>query len=256
MPNTDHILIVEDDEDLSHITDIHLKNAGYTADAAYSLADALRLIADRSYALILLDIMLPDGEGVDLCRMIREKCSCPIIFISCIDDGDSIVSALRSGGDDYMTKPVDWKELLARIEANIRRATVYADSEAPLSDASVLRLKSFSVDRTRRRVLRGDETIDLTPIEYAILEYFCANNGELILYSDLYRSIWGVDGLDDLRTLAVHVSNLRKKVDPDHAGLIETVRNAGYIFCDVDVKPQKARASAARIGAMAQYDGG
>ncbi|MDR2132387.1 MAG: response regulator transcription factor [Clostridiales Family XIII bacterium] len=239
MQNTGGILIVEDDRDLSEITHIHLKNAGYAADAAYSLADAVRLIEERAYALILLDIMLPDGEGFELCRVIREKCSCPIIFISCIDDGDSIVSALRSGGDDYMTKPVDWKELLARIEAHIRRATVYADSETPPLDANVSRLKSFSIDKRRRRVRRGGETIDLTPIEYAILEHFCANSGELILYNDLYRSIWSVDGFDDLRTLAVHVSNLRKKIDPDHAGLIETVRNAGYIFCDVDTSQKK-----------------
>jgi DNA-binding response OmpR family regulator len=78
----------------------------------------------------------------------------------------------------------------------------------------------------------------LTPIEYAILEHFCVNGGELILYNDLYRGIWDVDGFDDLRTLAVHVSNLRKKIDPDPIGLIETVRNAGYIFCDVRAKPK------------------
>ncbi|MDR2088870.1 MAG: response regulator transcription factor [Clostridiales Family XIII bacterium] len=240
MQSTGRILIVEDDRDLSEITDIHLKNAGYAADAAYSLADAVRLIGERAYALILLDIMLPDGEGFELCRTIRERCSCPIIFISCIDDGDSIVSALRSGGDDYMTKPVDWKELLARIEAHIRRATVYADSETPPLDADVSRFGSFSVDKQRRRVRRDGETIDLTPIEYAILEYFCANSGELILYNDLYRNIWGTDGFDDLRTLAVHVSNLRKKIDPDHAGVIETVRNAGYIFCDAEARPKRA----------------
>ncbi|MDR1572906.1 MAG: response regulator transcription factor [Clostridiales Family XIII bacterium] len=244
MPEADRILLVEDDRDLSDIANIHLTNAGYTADAAYSLADALRLFEERSYDLVLLDIMLPDGKGSEFCQTIRAQSGCPIIFISCIDDGDSIVSALHSGGDDYMTKPVNWKELLARVEANIRRATVYADGESPASDANLLRFGSFSVDRRRRRVRRGDETIDLTPIEYAILEYFCANSGELILYNDLYRSIWGVDGFDDLRTLAVHVSNLRKKIDPDHIGLIETVRNAGYIFCDVRA-PERNRSAGA-----------
>jgi DNA-binding response OmpR family regulator len=234
MSDSIRILLVEDDRDLSEIAGIHLKNAGYSTYAAYSLGEAARLLEDRDYDLILLDIMLPDGESFRLCQSIREKSSCPIIFVSCIDDGDSIVSALRLGGDDYVTKPVDWKELLARIEANIRRATVYSDREASRHDAGILNFSVFSVDRRKRRVLRGDEPIDLTPIEYAILEYFCANSGELVLYSDMYRDIWGVEGLDDLRTLAVHVSNLRKKIDPDHIGIIETVRNAGYVFCDGD----------------------
>jgi DNA-binding response OmpR family regulator len=233
MDNETRILIVEDDQDISNITHIHLAKSGYAADAAYSLADASRLLEARSYSLILLDIMLPDGEGLSLCRTIRQKCRCPIIFVSCVGDGDSIVSALGLGGDDYMTKPVNYRELLARIDANIRRATVYADARTPRADESVIHLKRFSIDRRRRRAQRGGDDIDLTPIEYAILEYLHLNNGELILYNDLYRTIWGMDGVDDLRTLAVHVSNLRKKIDPDHAGVIETVRNAGYIFCDV-----------------------
>jgi DNA-binding response OmpR family regulator len=239
MNTASRILLVEDDKDLSDITRIHLQNAGYTADAAYSLADALRLVADRSYALILLDIMLPDGEGIGLCRAIREKSRRPIIFISCIDDGDSIVSALRTGGDDYMTKPLDYRELLARIDANIRRATVYADPEIPRTGANLSHFKGFSVDSRRRRVRRDGVDIELTPIEYAILECFCANNGELLLYNDLYRKIWDADGLDDLRTLTVHVSNLRKKIDPQHTGIIETVRNAGYIFCAADAEPAR-----------------
>ncbi|MDR1246636.1 MAG: response regulator transcription factor [Clostridiales Family XIII bacterium] len=241
MSDSSRILIVEDDRDLSEIANIRLTSAGYATDAAYSISEAARLIDDRGYDLILLDIMLPDGESFRLCQDIREKSGCPIIFVSCIDDGDSIVSALRLGGDDYVTKPVDWKELLARIEANIRRATVYANRKSRRHDGDILNFDAFSVDRRHRRVLRGVESVDLTPIEYAILEYFCVNIGELILYNDLYRDIWGVDGLDDLRTLAVHVSNLRKKIDPEHAGIIETVRNAGYIFCDAEAgDPRRA----------------
>jgi DNA-binding response OmpR family regulator len=241
MSDSSRILIVEDDTDLSEIAAIHLKNAGYATDAAYSIAEAARLLDEREFDLILLDIMLPDGESYRLCQSIREKSSCPIIFVSCIDDGDAIVSALRLGGDDYVTKPVDWKELLARIEANIRRATIYTDRESLRHGAGILHFSTFSVDRRRHCVLRGAETIDLTPIEYAILDYFCANSGELILYNDLYRDIWGADGLDDLRTLAVHVSNLRKKIDPEHIGIIETVRNAGYIFCDAEARePRRA----------------
>ncbi|MDR1069361.1 MAG: response regulator transcription factor [Gracilibacteraceae bacterium] len=223
------ILIVEDDCDLSNITMIHLTGAGYAADAAHSLAEAERMLDLRLYMLILLDIMLPDGEGYALCQTIRRRCSCPIIFISCLRDGDSIVAALRGGGDDYMTKPVNYRELLARVEANIRRATVYG---AQNPNDNIVRFRRFSLDKRLHRVWRDGCDIDLTPIEYALLMHLYANNGELILYNDLYSSIWGMDGADDLRTLTVHVSNLRKKIDPDHAGIITTVRNAGYIFTD------------------------
>ncbi|MDR1605349.1 MAG: response regulator transcription factor [Gracilibacteraceae bacterium] len=231
MTDKQRILVVEDDCDLSNITMIHLTGAGYAADAAYSLAEAERLLPLRLYMLILLDIMLPDGEGLTLCREIRRRYRCPIIFISCLRDGDSIVSALRAGGDDYITKPVDYRELLARVEAQIRRATVYAAGTQSLNE-TVLRFRRFSLDKQLHRAWRDGNYIDLTPIEYALLMYFCANSGELILYENLYKSIWGMDGADDLRTLTVHVSNLRKKIDPDHAGIITTVRNAGYIFTD------------------------
>jgi DNA-binding response OmpR family regulator len=228
------ILIVEDDSDLSNITMIHLTAAGYAADAACSLAEAEQLLPLRSYTLILLDIMLPDGEGLAFCQDLRRHCSCPVIFISCLRDSDSIVSALRAGGDDYMTKPVNYRELLARVEVNIRRASLYAvDAGTQSLNGNILRFRSFSLDKQLRRAWREGAHIDLTPIEYALLMYFSAHCGELILYENLYKSIWRMNGADDLRTLTVHVSNLRKKIDPAHAGVITTVRNAGYIFMDV-----------------------
>lgn len=224
------ILIVEDEADLANITQVHLTHAGYESDIAYTCAQARALAAENSYDLILLDVLLPDDRGNTLCDYIRSTCNCPIIFISCLDDSDTIVSAFRSGGDDYVVKPVKYDELLARIEANIRRAR----SQARPSTMGVRRtFHSFAVDTVRRRLLIGEAEVELSSIEYALLLHMVDHPDQLLLYEDLYNQVWNGDCLGDFRTVMVHISNLRKKVDPQRKGLIETVRGAGYIFSNV-----------------------
>lgn len=221
------ILLVEDDHDLSDITVLNLTHAGHLVDAAYTCAEAEAALSKTEYDLILLDIMLPDRQGDELCCTIRESCDCPIIFLSCLEDRDTITNALRKGGDDYMVKPVHYPELLARADAVIRR------SKSVPQRSSVRTFRSFSVDTLHRRILREGEEIDLSSIEYALLQYMTEHPKTLLLYRDLYETVWGRDSLGDYRTVMVHISNLRKKVDPDHTGIISTVRGAGYIFSDV-----------------------
>ena len=224
-----HILLVEDDQDLSIITHANLTYAGHKVDDAFTCAQAEELLSENQYDLILLDIMLPDRSGDELCRTIRKDCDCPIIFMSCLEDSETIVGALRSGGDDYMVKPVRYPELLARVEAVIRRSG--QRQEEPQN--SVRAFKSFSVDTSHRSILREGERIDLSSIEYGLLRYMMDHPDTLLLYQDLYHNVWETDSLGDFRTVMVHISNLRKKLDPDHQGIIETVRGAGYIFSDV-----------------------
>lgn len=221
------ILLVEDDEDLSIITSTHLIRANHQVDAAFSYAQAETLLSSNTYDLILLDIMLPDGSGDELCRAVRQRCDCPIIFLSCIGDTETIIRALRNGGDDYMVKPIQYSELLARANAIIRRS-------AHRSTNSNLRtFRSFSIDTLHRCILRDGQTIDLPSIEYALLYYMTEHPNTLLLYQDLYENIWSTDSLGDYRTVMVHISNLRKKIDPEHIGIISTVRGAGYIFSDL-----------------------
>ena len=220
------ILLVEDDQDLSTITRANLIHAGHQVDPAFTCAQAEALLEQQSYDLILLDIMLPDRSGDELCRSIRRSCDCPIIFLSCLEDSDTIVGALRSGGDDYMVKPVRYPELLARAEAIIRRA----QQRKP---ESVRTFRSFTMDTVHHRILRDGEEVDLSSIEYALLLYMTDHPDTLLLYQDLYRNIWDNDSLGDVRTVMVHISNLRKKLDPNRQGIICTVRGAGYIFSDV-----------------------
>ena len=220
------ILLVEDDEDLSAIAETTLVHAGYEVDRTFTCAGAEELMGQNQYDLILLDIMLPDSSGDELCRKIRRNCDCPIIFMSYMDNSDTIIRALRSGGDDYMVKPVRYPELIARVEAVIRRSKQTYRSP-------VREYQSFTMDTVRRRILRDGEDMNLTNLEYALLEYMSEYPNKLLLYQELHENVWKNDSLDDYRTLGVHVSNLRKKIDPEHRGIIENVRGAGYVFSDV-----------------------
>lgn len=219
------ILIVEDDADLAEITQIYFSKEGYLSDIAKTCQQAQSLLKEKEYDLILLDIILPDARGDTLCQQIRKSSSCPIIFISCLDDSPTVISALKSGGDDYMVKPVNYSELLARAEAVIRRSSQRKEAANSLQE-----YRYFSVDPVRHQVIRNGETLDLSSIEYSLLQTFLRHPGSLLLYSELYESVWGNDSLGDIRTVMVHISNLRKKLDPDHIGIIQTVRGAGYIF--------------------------
>ncbi|MCL2633087.1 MAG: response regulator transcription factor [Oscillospiraceae bacterium] len=227
-----HILIVEDDYDLANITQINLTHAGYTSDIAYDAASAEKLLKQNEYDLILMDMMLPDNTGDKLCRLVREVCSYPVIFISCLDDSNNIINALNCGGDDYVTKPVNFDVLLARIDANIRRFKAQP-VEDKKQTGPLREFRRFTIDTLRRRVIQDGKEVNLSSIEYSLLLYMSENPETLLLYNDLYNYVWESESHGDVRTVMVHISNLRKKIDSAHTGIIETVRGAGYIFCDI-----------------------
>ena len=222
-------LIVEDDKDLAELTAIHLQMAGYQTEVAHTLAKARECLDQKEYDLVLLDEMLPDGLGSQLCQTIRDQHTCPIIFMSCNDDSDTIITALRSGGDDYMVKPLNYEVLLARADAVIRRSA----AQRPHGAGHLRHFRRFAIDETRRQLVREGTAVELSSIEYALLQYMIQHPNTLLLYHDLYQNVWSSDSLGDVRTVMVHISNLRKKLDPDRIGIISTVRNAGYIFSDL-----------------------
>ena len=222
------VLLVEDDIDLSVISTMNLKKFGCVVDQAYTCAQAQKLLEQNSYDFILLDEILPDMHGSEFCKTIRPQCSCPIIFMSCLSDSNTIVTALKNGGDDYMIKPINYNELLARVEAVIRRGSANKAKADPIKH-----FNSFALDTMHHSLIKNDEEISLSTIEYSLLRYFIDHANTLLLYQDLYQNVWGSDSLGDVRTIMVHVSNLRKKVDPDRDGIITTVRGAGYIFTDI-----------------------
>lgn len=226
-----HILLVEDDCDLANITKFYLTHAGYTIDVASSCAQATELLNRVSYQVVLLDSVLPDGRGNSLCPLIREKDRlCPILFLSCLDDSESIVSALELGGDDYMVKPVKHLELLARIQANLRKRQVYEEQLKRQEKPHCFGCGNLSVDTAVREVRRDGEIVPLSSIEYDLLIYMIHHPNTLLLYDELYENVWNSNSCGDTRTVMVHISNLRKKIDADRTGMIRTVRGAGYVF--------------------------
>lgn len=227
------ILSVEDDKDLSGIIKLMLENKGYKVTTAQTIFQANKILENESFDLILLDMMLPDGEGTALCDSIRKSSFCPIIFVTCLSDKEAKFNALEIGGDDYITKPIDFEELFARIKVNLRRANQYNLGKS-FADKEIV--SKLLIDKGKREVWIIDDNkeknkqINLSPTEYLLLEYFVKNRDELLLYEELYKAIWNVDDLGDYRTVMVHVSNLRKKLKDFDADYISTVRSAGYIF--------------------------
>ena len=225
------ILLVEDDCDLANITSFYLTHAGYEVDIAATCAAAAELIGRIEYQLVLLDSVLPDGRGNDLCPLIREKDSlCPILFLSCLDDSESIVSALDHGGDDYMVKPVKPLELLARIQANLRKRETYEKQLRQQERPHHLEIGNLDIDTDMRLIRKDGEIVSMSSIEFDLLIYMIRHPDTLLLYDELYKNVWNTSSCGDIRTVMVHISNLRKKIDADRTGLIRTVRGAGYVF--------------------------
>ena len=226
-----HILLVEDDESVGTIIQFYLrKNPEYQIAWAKTAKKAMELVRDP-VDIILLDICLPDLNGVSLCAALREFIYCPIIFISCLDDEDTIVKALETGGDDYLTKPFSEKILLSHIEANLRRVRIEHTRQETQSQ-SRYEFREFTLDCMTHSVIRDGHEYHLAPIEYSILLYFIHNPDRIISLDELYEKIWETPVYGDLRTVITHVYNLRKiiEADPKCQKTISNIRGSGYCF--------------------------
>lgn len=230
------ILVIEDDMDLNYIMQMQLEKKGYRTFQAVTGKQAEILLEREEIDLVLLDIMLPDEDGVEFCKRIRKESFIPIIFVSCIGERETVMKALKNGGDDFVTKPVDLEVLFARIESNIRRSRTYQRNY--YGNNMVRTFRQFAIDPSRHQVWRVNEEgkregkLHLSPLEYKLLELFVDNVGKLMTYEEIYQYIWKSDDLGDVRTVMVHVSNLRKKINYLDNDMIQTVRGTGYVFYD------------------------
>lgn len=228
------ILLVEDDEELSTITTMRLERQGYRIVAAFDGEQAINKLLTEKIDLILLDVLLPDMDGHEICRKMRSPeigYTGPIIFMSCMGDSINIVDAFREGGNDYIVKPAKLEVLLERIEANLVNRKETEEEEKRLW------FKQFMIDTRTRSVYRvrehvQQEKIELSRTEYDILMVFVTKPEEILLYRQLYKAVWGMEDVGDVRTLMVHVSNLRKKIDEEHGEMIRAIRGVGYLFQD------------------------
>ena len=218
------ILVVEDEKKVASFIKRGLEEEGFTVEVAYDGEEGLKMGQDDSFNLILMDLMLPGKDGLEVVRDLREKdVRTPVLCLTAKDKVDDIVSGLDSGSDDYMTKPFAFAELLARVRALVRRGTSERGAELTFAD---LRL-----DPVSHKVWRGESEIDLTTKEYALLEYMMRNPNQTLTRSMIAEHVWDYTFDSFTNIIDVYVNYLRKKIDRDFdKKLIHTVRGVGYVL--------------------------
>ncbi len=225
MSARDRVLICDDEAQILRALRVVLGDAGFEVVPAMSVREALDAVAVRPPEAAIVDLVLPDGDGVEVCRSIREWSRMPIIVLSAVGDEREKVRALDAGADDYVTKPFGPDELVARLRAALRRS-------GPELEAPLIEVEGLVVDLGARRVSRDGEEIHLTPTEYDLLRHLVLNSGRLLTHRALLREVWGPGYQDDTQVLRVHIANLRRKVEPGAGSrrLIRTDPGIGYRF--------------------------
>jgi two-component system KDP operon response regulator KdpE len=202
------ILVVDDEPQIVRGLKIILRTAGYTVEAASTKSEALAALAARPPAALVLDLVLPDGGGIEVCEEVRRWSRLPILVLSAVGDEREKVRALDAGADDYVTKPFGTDELMARLRAVLRRS-------AETGGSPVLEIGQLTVDLADRRVTRDGLDVHLTPIEFDLLRVLAQHRGRLITHRQLLHEVWGPEYGDETHYLRVHVAHIRAKLEPD-----------------------------------------
>ncbi len=218
------VLICDDENQILRALRVILRDAGYATAPAGTGEEALDAAAVQHPDAAIVDLVLPDTDGVEVCRRLREWSQMPIIVLSAVGDEEAKVRALAAGADDYVTKPFGPRELIARLEAVLRR------SQAEPEDA-VIKAEGLEVDLAARIVRRDGEEVHLTPTEFDLLRMLARNRGRLVTYRELLIAVWGTAYADDTQVLRAHVANLRRKIEPPEGPrYVKTDPRVGYRF--------------------------
>ncbi|ABC27482.1 response regulator transcription factor [Hahella sp. KA22] len=220
------VLVIEDDKDVAAYLSKGLKESGYVVDATDNGKTGLHMATTESYDLLLVDRMLPELDGLSVVRMLRAGGSkTPVLVLSALGEVDDRVQGLRAGGDDYLVKPFSFSELLARIEALLRRSQQQQDV------VTTLKVADLEMDLLARTVKRNGLSIDLQPREFRLLEYFMRNPGQVLTRTMLLEKVWDYHFDPQTNVIDVHISRLRAKIDKDfETPLLHTIRGAGYVL--------------------------
>jgi two-component system, OmpR family, KDP operon response regulator KdpE len=219
-----HVLVVDDEPQILRGLKVILRSAGFQVAQAATKREALDAVAVRPPDVMILDLVLPDGSGVEVCEEVRRWSTLPIIVLSAVGDEREKVRALDAGADDYVTKPFGTDELTARIRAVLRRRDT-GDGAGP-----VVRVGPVTIDVAARRVTRGAEEVHLTPIEFDLLRVLAVHRGKLVTHARLLREVWGPGYGDETHYLRVHVAHIRRKLerDPARPEIVLTDAGVGY----------------------------
>lgn len=223
------ILVVDDDEDIRTIITLYLRKEGYKIVTATTGNEAIALLNATEPDLIILDLMLPDIDGIEVCSEIRKTSTVPIIFLSCKAEPCDKSYGLIAGGDDYMSKPFESIELVARIKALLRRSIMVQQGNDQIKD-HIITLPNLTIDLSSYVVIANGQEVAMAPKEFQLLVLLAQNPNVVFSNEQLYESIWGFDSLGDYRTVMVHISNIRRKIDREDIknSYIQTIKGVGY----------------------------
>lgn len=222
------ILIVDDDREIRKVTGIYLENEGYKVLKAENGEEALKIISEKKIDLVLLDVMMPGIDGIETCMKIRETNMMPIIFLSAKSEDLDKIQGLTSGADDYITKPFNAMELIARIKSQLRRYTRY--SVVQNASKNIIEIGNLSINTDTREVAVGDKDVRLTPKEFDILELLARNKGMVFSIQKIYERVWKEEFYRSDNTIMVHITKIREKIEenPKKPIYIKTVWGVGY----------------------------
>ncbi|HOL18523.1 MAG TPA: response regulator transcription factor [Bacillota bacterium] len=221
------VLVVDDERTLVKALKFNLEKEGFRVEEAYNGEEALRKVAEVEPDIIVLDLMLPGLDGFEVCRQVRKKLDTPIIMLTARGDDIDKVLGLELGADDYLTKPFNHRELVARIKAILRRSVNREEGVKKL-----IEIGGLQIDLLQHRVRLNDKEIELTSKEFALLSFLASNAGRVYSREQLLEQVWGYNYYGDARTVDVHIRHLREKIekDPGNPELIITVWGTGYKF--------------------------
>ncbi|WP_338752387.1 response regulator YycF [Bacillus sp. FJAT-52991] len=224
------ILVVDDERPIADILQFNLKKEGYEVHCAYDGDQAVEMVEEVQPDLILLDIMLPGRDGMEVCREVRKKYEMPIVMLTAKDSEIDKVLGLELGADDYVTKPFSTRELIARVKANLRRHQAAPAPAEEEDDTNEITVGTLTILPDAYTVSKRGETIELTHREFELLHYLAKHIGQVMTREHLLQTVWGYDYYGDVRTVDVTVRRLREKIEdnPSHPSWIVTRRGVGY----------------------------
>lgn len=224
------ILIVDDETAIADLVEVYLTNDGYTVHKCYNAADALACVERTPLDLAILDVMLPDMDGFSLCQKIRERHLFPILMLTAkVEDMDKIMG-LTLGADDYITKPFNPLELMARVKTQLRRYTRYNPGKPAPREITEYDRKGLFISKSTHKCTLYGEDLALTPLEFSILWYLCRHRGSVVSSKELFEQVWGEKYMDSNNTVMTHIARLREKMhEPSRKPkFIKTVWGVGY----------------------------
>ena len=221
------ILILDDEKEIADLIEVYLKNENYNVYKFYDSKEALKLLENREFDMAILDVMLPDIDGFTICNKIREKYNYPIIMLTAKIDDISKIQGLSIGADDYITKPFNPLEVVARVKSALRR---YHKYNKEIENKNVIEFLGLSVDKDNHKCFLYNKEINLTPTEFSILWYLCENRGKVVSSEELFEKVWKEKYLNNNNTVMVHIRRIREKLNDDtrNPKFVKTVWGVGY----------------------------